>query len=170
MLPSFPSIRERNLHTLYGTATKQINGGYIIDSNSDKSPKGSVDVKIRPLVDLINRHSDYVTLSSCSGRVALFDPSGNSAVEDARNDDTQDTTDAFNLPDRSTNNASADGGTIGDDSKSKQHQQNTTGGTKISGKGRGKWIFVTHDILPDLDSRIIAALQNVGWNDCMQRD
>jgi hypothetical protein len=52
---------ERNLHTPYG------DGGGI----DNKSPKGSVNVKICPLV---NRHPDYVTLSSCSGRVALFDP------------------------------------------------------------------------------------------------
>ena len=68
MLPSFPSLRERNLRTLYGDIK-------ISDyTDNDKSPKGSVDVKIRSLVDLINSHPEYVTLSSCSGRVAMFDP------------------------------------------------------------------------------------------------
>jgi tRNA(Phe) wybutosine-synthesizing methylase Tyw3 len=71
MFPSFPSLRERNLITLYGDT--KVSGDF---TDKDKSPKGSVDYKIRPLVDLINRHPEYVTLSSCSGRVALFDPTG----------------------------------------------------------------------------------------------
>mmetsp|Transcript_20521 Transcript_20521/g.40971 ORF Transcript_20521/g.40971 Transcript_20521/m.40971 type:complete len:757 (+) Transcript_20521:346-2616(+) len=35
-------------------------------------------------------------------------------------------------------------------------------GTEISGKGRGKWIFVTHDILPDLGEQIIESLKQAG--------
>ena len=69
-LPSFASLRERNLKTLYGDTKIS---EYI---NNDKSPKGSVDEKIRPLVNLINLHPEFVTLSSCSGRVAMFDPEG----------------------------------------------------------------------------------------------
>lgn len=38
----------------------------------DKSPKGSFDRPIVPLLDLINASSDYATTSSCSGRVAVF--------------------------------------------------------------------------------------------------
>ena len=41
-------------------------------SKLDKSPKGSLDEPTAPLVHDINRHPDYVTTSSCSGRVALF--------------------------------------------------------------------------------------------------
>lgn len=60
-LPSFVDLRRKNLESLYG-------------SGDDKSPKGSVDVAIQGLVDLINFHPSYVTLSSCSGRIAIFDP------------------------------------------------------------------------------------------------
>ncbi|RGB30982.1 tRNA wybutosine-synthesizing protein, partial [Rhizophagus diaphanus] len=44
------------------------------DTNSriDKSPKGSVDEAIIPLIELLNRHDDYVTTSSCSGRVSIY--------------------------------------------------------------------------------------------------
>ncbi|CAJ1986578.1 Methyltransferase TYW3 [Leishmania donovani] len=38
----------------------------------DLSPKGSVDAKCLPVMDVLNTHKDYVTTSSCSGRIALF--------------------------------------------------------------------------------------------------
>jgi len=115
MLPSFPSLRERNLQTLYGDTKVSTY------TDVDKSPIGCVDRKVRPLVDLINSHPEYVTLSSCSGRIALFDPSGTA------HDDVD-----------------------------------LVKGTEISGKGRGTWIYVTHDIEPDLGHQIIHALNKVG--------
>jgi tRNA wybutosine-synthesizing protein 3 len=110
MLPSFPALRERNLRTLYGDDYKEyiVNGstvggrtrkGGATSTNTmtfvDKSPKGSVDVRIQPLVNLINCHPDYVTLSSCSGRVALFDPGGNDSIAagSGGDDDVDVTTD-----------------------------------------------------------------------------
>jgi tRNA wybutosine-synthesizing protein 3 len=63
ILASFADLQQTTRNTLYG------NG-----HDDDKSPKGSVDAPIRPLVDLINRHSAICTLSSCSGRISLFDP------------------------------------------------------------------------------------------------
>ena len=41
-------------------------------SKLDKSPKGSLDEPVAELVHDINQHPDYVTTSSCSGRVSLF--------------------------------------------------------------------------------------------------
>lgn len=41
-------------------------------ANGDRSPKGSVDIQAWPIIRAINRHEDYVTTSSCSGRVAVF--------------------------------------------------------------------------------------------------
>ena len=38
----------------------------------DKSPKGFLDEPIADLVDFINGHPEYVTTSSCSGRIVLF--------------------------------------------------------------------------------------------------
>ena len=38
----------------------------------DRSPKGSLDAPIVDLVHLLNSAKDYVTTSSCSGRIALF--------------------------------------------------------------------------------------------------
>ncbi|KAG0051311.1 hypothetical protein BGZ83_003871 [Gryganskiella cystojenkinii] len=38
----------------------------------DKSPKGYVDEPLLPLIILINNHPDYVTTSSCSGRICTY--------------------------------------------------------------------------------------------------
>lgn len=75
-LPSFADLRRKNLDALYG-------------DGDDKSPKGSVDIAIRGLCDLINTHPSFVTLSSCSGRIAIFDPkeSNNNQVIDQDEDE-----------------------------------------------------------------------------------
>ncbi|KAJ6783847.1 hypothetical protein PWT90_08015 [Aphanocladium album] len=39
---------------------------------SDASPKGTVDVGIRPLLEKINAAAGFVTTSSCAGRVSVF--------------------------------------------------------------------------------------------------
>lgn len=41
-------------------------------SKTDKSPKGCVDAPIADLVAEINKHADFVTTSSCSGRISVF--------------------------------------------------------------------------------------------------
>ncbi|KAI8825892.1 methyltransferase TYW3-domain-containing protein [Fimicolochytrium jonesii] len=38
----------------------------------DKSPKGSIDTPVIPLLNVINECTDLVTTSSCSGRVAVY--------------------------------------------------------------------------------------------------
>ena len=38
----------------------------------DLSRKGSIDDYIRPLVECINSNRDYVTTSSCSGRILIY--------------------------------------------------------------------------------------------------
>ncbi|KAK9460933.1 tRNA wybutosine-synthesizing protein, partial [Lipomyces oligophaga] len=44
----------------------------LISSAPDLSPKGGPDVQILPLLELINRHPDLVTTSSCAGRTAVY--------------------------------------------------------------------------------------------------
>ena len=43
-----------------------------IESGVDFSPKGSIDIPILDLVSLINSHPNYVTTSTCSGRISVF--------------------------------------------------------------------------------------------------
>ena len=38
----------------------------------DKSPKGFIDAPVLDLIHIINRHPNYYTTSSCSGRVAVY--------------------------------------------------------------------------------------------------
>lgn len=38
----------------------------------DKSKKGHIDERLINLITLINKHPDYYTTSSCSGRISLF--------------------------------------------------------------------------------------------------
>ena len=38
----------------------------------DFSPKGSIDAPIVQLVDFVNDLPDFVTTSSCSGRISVF--------------------------------------------------------------------------------------------------
>lgn len=42
------------------------------DEYSDRSPKGSIDIAIRELVDEINAVAGLVTTSSCAGRISVF--------------------------------------------------------------------------------------------------
>lgn len=42
------------------------------EGNRDLSPKGSIDQRCIPIMELINSNKDMVTTSSCSGRVSVF--------------------------------------------------------------------------------------------------
>ena len=57
--------------TLFDKRKKKISDDLVSDV-PDLSPKGSPDEQILDLLELINSHKDYVTTSSCSGRVAVF--------------------------------------------------------------------------------------------------
>lgn len=41
-------------------------------TETDKSPKGTLDAPIIPLLDVINGHPSYFTTSSCSGRISIL--------------------------------------------------------------------------------------------------
>ncbi|KAL2931413.1 tRNA wybutosine-synthesizing protein 2/3/4 [Bienertia sinuspersici] len=44
----------------------------IASTEVDKSPKGTIDAPIIPLLNTINNHPSYFTTSSCSGRISIF--------------------------------------------------------------------------------------------------
>ncbi|KAG5356153.1 tRNA wybutosine-synthesizing protein 3 [Yarrowia sp. B02] len=69
------------------------------EDNPDDSPKGTIDEFLKPLIATINGLDDFVTTSSCSGRVSVF-LEGEKGVEE---------------------------------------------NGKVTGKGGGKWLFVSHD-------------------------
>ncbi|KAG5246736.1 Met-10++ family protein [Salix suchowensis] len=44
----------------------------LASSKTDKSPKGTLDTHIIPLINTINSHPSYFTTSSCSGRISIL--------------------------------------------------------------------------------------------------
>ncbi|KAK6283553.1 hypothetical protein POUND7_002505 [Theobroma cacao] len=55
-------------------------------NETDKSPKGTLDTPIIPLLDAINNHPSYFTTSSCSGRISILsqpkpDPNSNNPTK-----------------------------------------------------------------------------------------
>ena len=126
LLPSFRDIRAKTLRALYGI---QSGHHHPLQLFVDKSPKGSVDETIRPLVDLLNAHPAYATLSSCSGRIALFDPSATSSTADV---DAEAEADA--------NNSNEDTSGAVDAEPSAPERDNATS----SGKGSGRWALSSH--------------------------
>jgi tRNA wybutosine-synthesizing protein 3 len=139
ILPSFASLRRRTLDTLYPAASSQTNDGHEGPVRVDKSPKGSVDEHIQSLVDLINQHPSFSTLSSCSGRISLFDPHLRHGREVLKSSDDPDESTARAQPDEAEDGAANDDSQIvGSSAKS------------ASGKGgAGGWIFVSHDEVAD---------------------
>ncbi len=117
---AFRDIRRKTLRSLYGIEDEnditKVNYKLLLD----KSPKGSVDEGIRSLVDLINAHPSFATLSSCSGRISLFDPNHHSKI---RKDD-----------DLSGNNELD---SFGEDREEISNQNN-------GGKGYGAWLISSH--------------------------
>ena len=137
ILVSFPEIKRQTTQALYQQITASSDNNIDDDNDKigyravDKSPKGSVDEKIQPLVDLINHHPSFSTLSSCSGRIALFEPWGTTSNSETA-EEGQNTTTASN-----TSN----------DNVLQLPENRAVQGTPESGKGRGGWLFVSHDII-----------------------
>ncbi|PQE07115.1 hypothetical protein CJF31_00004764 [Rutstroemia sp. NJR-2017a BVV2] len=91
---------------------------------TDRSPKGSVDIGIRELIDEINEFEGCVTTSSCAGRVSVF-LEGRKGGSASLEDDLQEYGEG-------------------------EVRENTTAAksASIGGKGAGgKWLYVSHDPL-----------------------
>jgi tRNA wybutosine-synthesizing protein 3 len=132
--PGFHSRKQQILSSLTSDPSSKI----------DKSPKGSVDEAILPLIELLNRHDDYVTTSSCSGRIAIYcagkgtkksfpnksDPSNKSKTENHVNNHNhyQVHNDEIEEIDKDEDELEVN---EGDD-------------IRHSMKGGGRWLFVTH--------------------------
>ncbi|KAF7508472.1 hypothetical protein GJ744_009185 [Endocarpon pusillum] len=74
-------------HTFNRKKATILEGLSVPDSEySDKSPKGSVDERVRELIDEINAYDGFVTTSSCAGRIAVFQE-GNGQGSNSRNEE-----------------------------------------------------------------------------------
>ena len=74
--------------------------------DADKSNKGFIDTRCLPIIELLNAHPDYVTTSSCSGRICLFhtvgalgaaDPEREGEAEVATDDNNGDASSAATM-------------------------------------------------------------------------
>lgn len=109
---------------------------------TDASPKGSVDVAIRELIDEINHgYEGLVTTSSCAGRVSVY-------LEGVKKSK------------KTLNGASGGGGEgegegAGEDGEDGTTREPSGGGVTTAsssgGKGGGEWLFVSHDPLETVD-------------------
>ncbi|KAG0028739.1 hypothetical protein BGZ81_004467 [Podila clonocystis] len=96
----------------------------------DKSPKGYVDEPLLPLIVLINTHADYVTTSSCSGRICTY-------LEGLDEGATENSEEGEN----NTNNNEEE------EEEPKGFDENTSlAAVEASKRAKGgQWLYVSHD-------------------------
>ncbi|KAF9935231.1 hypothetical protein FBU30_006316 [Linnemannia zychae] len=116
----------------------------------DKSPKGYVDEPLLPLIILINNHQDYVTTSSCSGRICTYlegledgDPEGNSTTA-TTSDNNKHTTSSQHDNIKSSEKQEDE---EEDEETTKGYEENTSLAAVEAAKRAkgGQWLFVSHD-------------------------
>ncbi|KAM3507251.1 hypothetical protein MY11210_007224 [Beauveria gryllotalpidicola] len=104
---------------------------------SDASPKGTVDVGIRPLLAEINAAAGFVTTSSCAGRVSVFVEGRKTAAATRATEGDHD--------------AVADGGGT-EQSDGLGSMQPAAAAQTVAGMGGkgggGTWLYVSHDPHP----------------------
>ena len=146
ILPSFHDLKRKTLQSLYGLdKNKDYNHALL----KDKSPKGSVDEGIRSLVDLINAHPSFATLSSCSGRISLFDPNHEATLNTRSNSNDENSINISNDTETEAEaEAEADEGIALQESEMDDQYieldrvaTTTAAGT---GKGYGAWLISSH--------------------------
>ena len=126
VLPGFVDLRRKTWDTLYHHHPRGDNET-LKTKVADKSPKGSVDGPIQSLVNLINAHPAFATLSSCSGRIAIYDANKHHHRMDDDDDDHND----YNHDDDHAD----------DNRRQQQKQQN-------HGKGStGGWLLAAHEAI-----------------------
>ncbi|KAK1574302.1 tRNA wybutosine-synthesizing protein [Colletotrichum navitas] len=111
---------------------------------TDASPKGSVDVGIRELIDELNALDGFVTTSSCAGRVSVF-------LEGRRAPASAPAGPAIHAETRSQPAAqTGDGDDDGDDDSIVNSGSAAMTIAGPGGKGGGgTWLFVSHDPVPE---------------------
>ncbi|KAF9129983.1 hypothetical protein BGW39_003588 [Mortierella sp. 14UC] len=104
----------------------------------DKSPKGYVDEPLLPLIVLINNHQDYVTTSSCSGRICTYLEGLESEAEGETEGDAKQDQDSQDAEEEET---------------AKGYEENTSLAAVEAAKRAkgGQWLYVSHDpvVFPD---------------------
>ncbi|RHZ78754.1 hypothetical protein Glove_156g100 [Diversispora epigaea] len=136
----------------------------LVDSQSDRNSKGhhsSIDEPILPLIEILNKHEDYVTVSSCSGRVSIYSISNNGSLSGGGGDGTLRKS-LSGRPDYNSGNL-----TIGNEFENNhfhRHQDDDFGMEELLDDsssikfGAGKLLFITHsqiDLPKEKDGEIV---------------
>lgn len=66
------------------SARKEQSINELLAGVTDRSPKGSVDEPIWPLINLINQSVNYYTTSSCSGRISAFQHTSHQSIKQGK--------------------------------------------------------------------------------------
>ncbi|KAL2075977.1 hypothetical protein VTL71DRAFT_920 [Oculimacula yallundae] len=103
-----------------------------ISEYDDLSPKGSIDVGIRELIDEINALEGCVTTSSCAGRISVFLEGRRKSADEGSAVEKGEAVDGNRTGDEKGDEREEDG------------TERTAAG--VGGKGGGgRWLFVSHD-------------------------
>ncbi|EGO51738.1 hypothetical protein NEUTE1DRAFT_125395 [Neurospora tetrasperma FGSC 2508] len=116
---------------------------------TDASPKGSVDVAIRELIDEINHgYEGLVTTSSCAGRVSVY-------LEGVKRKKDNKASSAGGVEGEGEGEGEGDGEGGGEDGVRASTAATAAAVTASSsgGKGGGEWLFVSHDPLETVDAK-----------------
>ena len=116
--PSFDARKDVVLTTLSRT------------NYSDRSPKGSVDARCYPVMEYLNGEADYVTTSSCSGRVSLWQDAGEHAGGEGAPDRDEEAE-----PEAEAGEEEGEAATAA-----------ASGGASKKKSGGGGWLYVSHDL------------------------
>jgi tRNA wybutosine-synthesizing protein 3 len=146
ILASFHDLKRKTLQSLYGLDKNKTYDHALL---KDKSPKGSVDDGMLSLVDLINAHPSFATLSSCSGRISLFDPNHEATLQlnAMQQEQTMDGDDDGN---GEVDDEVDENGTTGDIDVDKDIDKDidieieSDRAAKTTGKGYGAWLITSH--------------------------
>jgi tRNA wybutosine-synthesizing protein 3 len=123
----------------------------------DKSPKGSFDAPILDMLAMINRHPNYVTTSSCSGRISLFrnNAISNAARAGGKEEEKEEEKEAPG--ETAENNITAENINTDDPPDADIHERSSPGSTQGNAKGDssannaaanskgGVWVYVNHE-------------------------
>lgn len=110
---------------------------------TDASPKGSVDVAIRELIDEINHgYEGLVTTSSCAGRVSVY----LEGVKRKKQEDKSSSGGDGGQGEGGKDGEEEEGGELEDAARAATVTASSSGG-----KGGGEWLFVSHDPLETVD-------------------
>src|SRR5688572_30288206 len=114
-------------------------------SKIDKSPKGSVDEAILPLIELLNKHDDYITTSSCSGRIAIYCAGKGIKKSFPNKSDSSNKNKTENHVNNNNYQINVYIEEIDNNVKDEDELELNEGDdVRHSMKGGGRWLFVTH--------------------------